>query len=171
MPQLFQPVEALPVGRIRLSALEPSALDEMPWLEAALSPEWILEDLVAAVRDREGILISDAAGIPVGMAAVFCDWPAPRDATIAFLTVDPARRFRGLGGEAGIELERHLRGQGYERVYAPVPEGRGLAVYFWLRLGFRPLSRAESPKAPLGLTGHSKPGIWMVRDGNAPETP
>ena len=60
---------------------------------------------------------------------------------------------------------------GSERVYAPVPEGRGLAVYFWLRLGFRPLSRAESPKSPLGLTGDSKPGIWMVRDGNAPETP
>jgi len=144
----------------------------MPWLDAALSPEWLLQDLVAAVHDHEGVLISDSDGTAIGMAVVFCDSPAPRDATIAFLAVDPARRFRGLGGEAGIELERHLRGRwGFERVYAPVPEGRGLAVYFWLRLGFRPLSSAESPKAPLGLTGESKPGIWMVRDGDAGPLP
>jgi GNAT superfamily N-acetyltransferase len=140
----------------------------MPWLEAALAPEWLLEDLLAALKDHEGILISDAGGAPIGMAAVFRDWPAEHDATIAFLTIDPARRFRGLGGEAGIELERHLRTLGYERVYAPVPEGRGLAVYFWLRLGFRPLNRGESPKAPLGLTSDSKPGIWMLRDGESP---
>lgn len=140
----------------------------MPWLEAALAPEWLPEDLVAAVREHEDILISDADGAPIGMAVVFFDWPGPRDATIAFLTVDPQRRFRGLGGEAGIELERYLRRIGYERVYAPVPEGRGLAVYFWLRLGFRPLSLAESPKAPLGLTSDSKAGIWMLRDAGSP---
>ena len=172
MPDLFKPAETLHMGRIRLSPLGPAALDEMPWLEAALSPEWILEDLVTSVREHEGVLITDADGNPIGMAAVFHEWPDAGDATIAFLTVEPARRFRGLGGEAGIELERHLRGSlGYARVYAPVPEGRGLAVYFWLRLGFRPLDLAEAPKAPLGLTADSKPGIWMLRDAESPEAP
>jgi len=171
MSKVFKAAETVATGRVRLSGLDPAALEAMPWLEAALSPEWILEDLVAAVREHEGVLISDADGTPIGMAAVFCGWPAPREATIAFLTVDPTRRFRGLGGEAGIEIERHLRRQGYQRVYAPVPEARGLAVYFWLRLGFRPVGQAESPKAPLGLTQDSKPGIWMLRDGESPEVP
>lgn len=172
MPDHLKAAETLSNDtRIRLSALDPAALEAMPWLEAALSPEWLLEDLVTAAREHDGALISDADGAPIGMAIVFPDWPAPREATIAFLTIDPARRFRGLGGEAGIELERHLRAQGYERVFAPVPEGRGLAVYFWLRLGFRPLSVAESPQAPLGLTADAKPGIWMVRDGNSPDAP
>ena len=169
MPELFRAAETLSNSpRIRLSALDPGALDAMPWLDAALSPEWLRDDLVEAMRDHEGVLISDEEGAPIGMAVVFCDLPHPSDATIAFLTVDPARRFRGLGGEAGIELERQLReDRGYKRVYAPVPEGRGLAVYFWLRLGFRPLSRAEAPSAPLGLTSDSKPGIWMLRDGES----
>jgi len=170
MPELFKAAESLTSSpRVRLSALDLDALDAMPWLDAALSPEWLRDDLVAAIRDHEGVLIADADGAPIGMAVVFCDSPAPRDATIAFLTVDPARRFRGLGGEAGIELERQLReDRGYKRVYAPVPEGRGLAVYFWLRLGFRPLRRSEAPSAPLGLTSDSKVGIWMVRDGESP---
>jgi hypothetical protein len=49
-------------------------------------------------------------------------------------------------------------------VYAGIPEGRGLAVYFWLRLGYRPISSAEAPDAPLGLGAESRPGIWMVRE-------
>jgi len=158
------------VPRIRLSALDPVALDTMPWLEAALSTEYQLDDLIDAVRDHEGVLICDADNTPIGMAVIFHNSPRPGDATIAFLTIEPGRRFRGLGGEAGIALERQLRSEGYERVYAPVPEGRGLAVYFWLRLGFRPLSIAESPHAPLGLTADPKPGIWMLRDGESPES-
>lgn len=171
MPNVFKPAETVAMGRVRLSALDPGALESMPWLEAALSPEWLLEDLATAVREHEGALVSDTDGAPLGMAVVFRDWPGHHDATIAFLTVEPARRFRGLGGEAGIELERHLRRCGYERVYAPVPEGRGLAVYFWLRLGFRPLTIAESPKVPLGLTADSKPGIWMLRDTSSLREP
>jgi GNAT superfamily N-acetyltransferase len=161
----------IPAVRIRLTALDPSALDAMPWLEAALSPEYQLEDLTTAISQHDGVLISDADGAPIGAAAVFRDRPGPGDATIAFLTVEPDRRFRGLGGEAGIALERHLRALGHLRVYAPVPEARGLAVYFWLRLGFRPLPAAESPKAPLGLTHDSKPGIWMLRDADSPREP
>ena len=79
--------------------------------------------------------------------------------------MQPERRYRGLGGEAGLAIERLVRDRvGVLNFYAGVPEGRGLAVYFWLRLGFRPLSIAEVPDAALGLTSESKPGIWMLRD-------
>jgi hypothetical protein len=159
-------------ARIRLSSLDPAVLESMPWLDAALAPEWTCEDLIAALREHDGVLIADVESRPIGIAVVFRGMPDSRSATIPFLAMDPGRRFRGLGGEAGIALDLQLRkGAGFDRVYAPVPEGRGLAVYFWLRLGFRPLSFAESPNAPLGLTGDSKPGIWMVRDGSAPEGP
>jgi hypothetical protein len=45
-----------------------------------------------------------------------------------------------------------------------VPDGRGLAVYFWLRLGFRPLLLPESPGPLIGLSSEPVRGIWMLRD-------
>ena len=139
----------------------------MPWLGAALAPEWTLADLEAAVADGNGVLISDAEGAVTGAAIVLCDVPAAGSATIPFLAVDPARRFRGLGGEAGLALAAHLRSSGVSRVYAPVPDGRGLALYFWLRLGFRPLLQGESPGPLLGLKAEPVRGVWMLQDSPA----
>ena len=137
----------------------------MPWLEAALAPEWTLDDFAQALAESEGVLICDLEASPMGLALVRRDAREPGDATIVFLAMQPERRFRGLGGEAGLAVERLVRERtGALRIYAGVPEGRGLAVYFWLRLGFRPLSIAEAPKAALGLTGETLPGIWMLRD-------
>jgi hypothetical protein len=111
------------------------------------------------------LLISGLEGEAMGLALVRLDSPSSGDATIVFLGMQPERRYRGLGGEAGLAVERLVRERtGVGRVYAGVPEGRGLAVYFWLRLGFRPLSIGEAPGAPLGLTSESKPGIWMLSD-------
>ena len=152
-------------GRIRLSLLTPEALSQMSaWLPSALAPEWTLPDLEASLSKHEGVLISAADEASIGLAVVLRAAPAPGCATVPFLAIDPARRFRGLGGEAGIALDRHLRASGFEKVYAPVPDRRGLAVYFWLRLGFRPLTTPDSPGPLLGLTSESKPGIWMLRD-------
>ncbi len=163
---LFEPTESLISGRIHLGPLPPEAFEAMSgWLEAAVAPEWRLEDLRGAIEAHESVLVSDAGGAAIGMAVVLAHQPSQDAATIPFLAIDPERRFRGLGGEAGLALEQRLRQKlGVAKVYAPVPEGRGLAVYFWLRLGFRPLSAADSPGPPLGLTDESKPGIWMLRD-------
>ena len=110
-------------------------------------------------------LVSDAEGDAIGLALVRPETPAPGDATISFLAVQPERRYRGLGGETGLALERLVRERlGAWRVYAGVPEGRGLAVYFWLRLGYRPLGIVEAPSATLGLGDVSLPGIWMLRE-------
>jgi GNAT superfamily N-acetyltransferase len=165
MTTLLQPAETIAVGRVRLSPLTDAAVGDMPWLEAALSPEWGLEDFEAAREESCGLLVSDEDGTAMGLALVRFDAPSAGNAVISFLAMQPERRYRGLGGEAGLAVERLLRERlGARCVYVGVPEGRGLAVYFWLRLGFRPLSIAQAPKASLGLTVHSMPGIWMVRD-------
>jgi len=46
-----------------------------------------------------------------------------------------------------------------------VLDGRGLAVYFWLRLGYRPLTTAQAPWPLAGLSNEPRRGLWMVRDG------
>jgi hypothetical protein len=84
---------------------------------------------------------------------------------VALLTIAPQRRFVGLGGEAALALEREIRARwGTERVYSPVPDGRGLAVYFWLRQGYRPLQTPEAPWPLAGLGDEARPGIWMLRE-------
>ena len=165
VPHLFEADETALAGRIALSRLDSVDAGEMPWLEAALLPEWSLSDLEAAMNASEAVLVSDAEGVPIGVALVRPETPAPGDATISFLAVQPERRYRGLGGETGLALERLVRERlGARRVYAGVPEGRGLAVYFWLRLGYRPLGIVEAPSATLGLGDVSLPGIWMLRE-------
>ena len=140
-------------------------LASMPWLAAALAPEWSLSDLEAAVTGGSGVLISDSQGAAIGAAVVLRGAPDAGSATVPFLAVEPERRFRGLGGEAGLALDAELRDEGFSKVYAPVPDGRGLAVYFWLRLGFRPLTTPDSPGELVGLSKQAVRGIWMLRDG------
>jgi RimJ/RimL family protein N-acetyltransferase len=163
---LFEPEEVVASERLRFRALTLGSLDAMSaWLASALVPEWTLEDLESAAGSSTGVLISDAEDAPAGLALLEVDSPSEGDASISFLAMDPARRFRGLGGEAGLALERHGRERlGLRRFYAGVPEGRGLAVYFWLRLGYRPLAASEAPEALIGLTATGVPGIWMVRE-------
>jgi hypothetical protein len=136
-----------------------------PWLETSLAPDWTLPDLAGHLDTGAAVLISDHDATPIGAAVVLLDTPGRRDASIPFIGIDPQRRFRGLGGEAGLALERHLRRRfAIERVYAPVPDGRGLAVYFWLRQGYRPLTTADGPGPLAGLTPEARPGIWLLRD-------
>jgi ribosomal protein S18 acetylase RimI-like enzyme len=163
---LFEAGEVVQSGRVQLSALTAEgAAGRFGWLEAALAPEWTTADFQKNVDAGRGVLVSDADSEPIGAAVVLLGVPDGASASVPLIAIDPQRRFRGLGGEAGLALEQHLRSQlGVERVYAPVPEARGLAVYFWLRLGYRPLSAGEMPGPPAGLDGSPMAGIWMVRE-------
>lgn len=163
---LFEPGETVEAGRVRLSALESGSLEALaPWLDEALAPEWRHADLLRALESASGVLIADAAGAPIGCAVAVLQSPERGSASVPFLAVEPSRRYRGLGGEAGIALDRHLRRRlRIARLYAPVPDGRGLAVYFWLRLGLRPLTSSESPGPVVGLSGEPLAGIWMMRE-------
>lgn len=164
--RLFDAGEFIESGRLRLGALDGASVEAMrPWLEAAVAPEWSWDDLEAARAASEAVLITDGLENPIGCALLGLDSPRPDHAIIRFLAVEPSRRYRGLGGEAGLAVERHARQRaGQKTFYAGVPEDRGLGVYFWLRLGYHPLPAARAPAVPLGLTAESKRGIWMLRE-------
>ena len=167
---LFAPGEVVTAKRLRLSALTSEAMGPMlGWLVAsALTPDWTLEELMPHVEAGLGVRIADLSDETLGMALALHAAPTAGTASIPLLTIAPAQRFVGLGSEAGLALETRIRSRwGAERVYAPVPDGRGLAVYFWLRLGYRPLQTPEAPWPLAGLTNEARPGIWMLRDDPA----
>ncbi|MEX2080133.1 MAG: hypothetical protein WEC33_00830 [Dehalococcoidia bacterium] len=70
------------------------------------------------------------------------------------LRIEDRRRGRGLGSDAGRALLRAAADAGrWSAVRAAVPADRGLGVYFWSRMGLRPL-HGEGPDG----------GIWLQRD-------
>jgi hypothetical protein len=167
MSPIFDATEELRAGRIVLSALDAEALGAMhAWLALSLAPDWPDYALSAAVESSNAIFIREAAtDAAIGAAVALQDAPLAGAAAIPFISIDPTRRYRGLGGEATLALERHLRERfGVSSVYAPIPDWRGLAVYFWLRQGYRPVSTAEAPWPLTGLVPEPRRGIWMLRD-------
>ena len=58
---------------------------------------------------------------------------------------------------AAAVAERELLELGVRTVYAPAAEVHGIAVYFWIRLGYAPLQRAEWPCELRGV-------LWLRRD-------
>jgi GNAT superfamily N-acetyltransferase len=163
--QLFDANQVVESKRLRLCRLAATDLESMPWLAAALSPEWQVEDCAAAIDSGCAALVSRSDGAPVGACIVSFDAPVAGAASVPLVAVEPEQRYRGLGSEAALALEQHLRGRhGVEQIFAPVPDGRGLAVYFWLRLGYRPLLGEAAPWPLASLTYRSPPGIWLLRD-------
>jgi GNAT superfamily N-acetyltransferase len=153
--------EVVETRRLRLRALVAEDLTA-PWLAATLAPDWQVADIQA--RLDSAVAAEDKAGAFVGLAVALPGTPRADAATFALVTVDPARRYAGLGAELVMAVETLLRER--RRVVeslAPVPAGRGLAVYFWLRLGYRPLTMSVTPGPVIGLTGAPYEGIWMSR--------
>jgi GNAT superfamily N-acetyltransferase len=65
------------------------------------------------------------------------------------MEVTPALRGLGLGSEAVRLLEGWSRRRGTLRCEALVPKSLGLALYFWLRLGYRPSNVDEAGAFPM----------------------
>ena len=116
-------------------------------------------DLVAwAHRARTAtaaVLVRD--GEPVGVAA----WRAPARPSVSgmieLVALPAANARRGTGMEAAAIVESVLREHGAKRVYAPAPAAHGIALYFWIRLGYHPLLRPDWPEERAGFG-------WMRRD-------
>jgi hypothetical protein len=166
---LFQPGETLETRRLllRTATLEDvAAMNE--WLSmSALSPDWQIEDLETTLPAATGVQISDRAGDALGLIVLLSDHPEPGDVSVPLVAVAPQRRFSGLGGEAVLAVEREVRARwGVQRCFAPVPDGRGLAVYFWLRLGYRPLTTEQAPWPLAGLSDEPRRGMWMLREAD-----
>lgn len=84
--------------------------------------------------------------------------PARGAALVRFLAVPPDRRRLGTGHRSALALEARLPAS-IKRAYVSIPAGLGLALYFWLRLGYRPLTQSDWPVAP-----KDAPAVWMVRE-------
>jgi hypothetical protein len=113
--------------------------------------------LLAAVRKRgvtAAVIAIDEA--PAGVIA----WRrAARSstATVEFLGVEQRRARRGAGMTAAQLLEDALTRAGVRTMYAPAPAAHGIAMYFWIRLGYRPLLRGDWPCTRDGVA-------WLRRD-------
>ena len=77
---------------------------------------------------------------------------------VTFLAMEASRRGWGLGSEAVRLLEEELLGNGMaRRLQADIDVRNGLGIYFWLRIGYR----------PMGVGGGTKGRgvVTMVREG------
>jgi ribosomal protein S18 acetylase RimI-like enzyme len=130
--------------------------DWVPPLAASLGvARWSEADaLTSAVSDRAALLYVDAAG--EAFLSYIARTQPTRFVQIDFIAVPPAKRRLGLGGRAALALEKRLARE-HGRVLLSVPASAGLALYFWLRLGYRPLLRSQWPTAVSNT-------IWMERE-------
>jgi hypothetical protein len=94
------------------------------------------------------------AGQDVGIATYRI---AGAQGTIEFIGVQTQHARRGFGHRAATLVEDAMRNVGVARNFAPAPEHHGIALYFWIRLGYRPLLRSEWPCARDGVA-------WLARD-------
>jgi GNAT superfamily N-acetyltransferase len=116
----------------------PLHLAEAP--EAGVPPA-LLETLGLDARSASdpGSFLLLAGDEAIGVASI----GGKDEAWFGALAVRPDMRGRGYGAEAAGLLLNRLRREGVRTVRALAPEGNGLAVYFWFRMGFRPEKATE----------------------------
>ncbi|MBI5285194.1 MAG: GNAT family N-acetyltransferase [Chloroflexi bacterium] len=106
----------------------------------------------ASLRAR----IIERDGTAAGVIAYRLRAPSRDASMIELVATPPAEARRGSGMAAAALVERDMREAGANIVYAPAPDRHGIAVYFWIRLGYRPLPSAEWPCVRDGVA-------WMAR--------
>lgn len=76
--------------------------------------------------------------LPIGVLAYRID-DAAESATIVWVALAEEARRWGLGVDAVLQFEEEaVRRRGVRQFRADVDARQGLALYFWLRLGYRP---------------------------------
>lgn len=143
--------------------LRPIAEADLPALQAWL-PEtaraagcerWSTLEALRDARARADVLIGEGAESFLEYAT---NEPKRGAARVRLLAVPPDLRRLGTGHRSALALEARLPAP-IKRVYVSIPPRLGLALYFWLRLGYRPLTQREWPAAP-----EDAPAVWMVRE-------
>jgi RimJ/RimL family protein N-acetyltransferase len=110
-------------------------------------------------RDLLAIALA-SDGEVVGLLDRRAPYPAWDWLAVGFLALAEPYRGRGLGSESVLALEEDARRRGLaHRFAAGVGADAGRALYFWLRLGYRPLLQADLPWPSPG-----KGIVWMVRE-------
>jgi hypothetical protein len=106
-----------------------------------------LKDVLYSTARRRTLVLTDGTNQPVGLMSVALDDPGPGWATVALLAIaGPGQR--DVAALAVAMLEAYLQGEARD-IRASMPLEAGLALYFWLRLGYRPVA--------------SGGGLWMMR--------
>ncbi|HEY7295137.1 MAG TPA: GNAT family N-acetyltransferase [Dehalococcoidia bacterium] len=111
-------------------------------METPSPAEWL-----AALEPGRRALLIELDAQPVGFLTYQLDGV---QCTIGELAVRPELRNLGYGSEAVLALERQAAAAGARSSVALVPILNGLAIYFWLRIGYRP--RYPAPERIPGLT-------------------
>jgi GNAT superfamily N-acetyltransferase len=122
--------------------------------QRAKSNEWVavpLEGQRVRLEERDGALavLSQANGETVGQVVLEKRGEA---LFVRSLCIDETQRGYGLGSETAKLLRGAAGEAGWGVLRAWAPPERGLAVYFWCRMGLRPL-HGEGPDG----------GIWFER--------
>jgi hypothetical protein len=101
------------------------------------------------VIERDG----EAQGIVIAQF----DVPGRSEGLIEIVALPPTAARRGTGVLGATLVEDRMQAQGVTAIYAPVADVHGISMYFWIRLGYRPLLRADWPCAVDGV-------VWLRRD-------
>ena len=111
-----------------------------------------LSQLPGPTGRRRTLVLTDGVNPgPFGLMAVALDDPEPSWATVDLLAIARPEE-RDTAALGVFLLEAHLQGEA-SYIRAGVPLDVGLALYFWLRLGYRPVVSGER--------------LWMIRDLDA----
>jgi hypothetical protein len=106
-------------------------------------------------NERVQIIVAD--GTEAGVVSYRLHEPAPDVALLTMVAIPRGQARRGAGMAAAALAEETLRGAGARVVYAPATAAHGISMYFWIRLGYRPLPQAAWPC--------SRPGVaWLSRE-------
>jgi GNAT superfamily N-acetyltransferase len=98
-------------------------------------------------RDDDVIVVRKADEAVVGRLDVETHGEA---LFVRSLCIDEVYRGFGLGSEAARLIRRAAEAGGWRALRAWAPADRGLAVYFWCRMGLRPL-HGEGPDGGIGF--------------------
>jgi len=111
-----------------------------------------LNDLLDSTSHRRTLALTDGTRQePAGLMVVAVNDPEHSWATVNLLAIARYDE-RDVAALAVALLEAHLRGEA-SHIRAAVPLEVGLALYFWLRLGYRPVVSGER--------------LWMISDLDA----
>ena len=100
--------------------------------------------------------IIERDGEPAGVTLFRLKAPTKSSAIVELVATPPSESRRGAGMAAATLIEPELRAAGVRTVYAPAPEIHGIAMYFWIRLGYHPLLRPDWPCEREGVA-------WLTR--------
>lgn len=145
---------------ISLVASDPAAILADPSLHRALADgiehahEGPLHEFPA---EAEWYLVREGRD-DVGVAVVQRGVPRAGEAALWAVAIAPERRGRATATKAILVIERRLKRDGIDRLIARVPRTNGRGLYFMLRVGYTPLTPADTPADDGDVT-------WFARGG------